>query len=186
MRQLNCRMLDQVQGAGRSKVATGLVVALLGAALLLPAGVGAALAATRHGSWTSYAAEPAQGHPCFVAARPLAREPAGLRRDPAYVYVSAVTGSDVTGEVSIKFGFPLRHAAPVIATIGGARFILFGHGERAFVADRAEEVKFIASMRKGARMIVTATSDRGNLMRDTYVLAGLVAALQELSAAPCA
>lgn len=158
---------------------------MLGATLLLPSGVGAALAATRHGSWNSYTAQPAEGQPCFVAARPLVREPIGLRRDPAYVYVSAVTGGGVTGEVSIKFGFPLRHAAPVIATIGGARFVLFGHGERAFVADRAEEVRFIESMRKGARMVVTATSDRGNLTRDTYVLAGLSAALQDLSAAPC-
>jgi hypothetical protein len=142
-------------------------------------------AAIRHGTWISQTDRPGGDLPCYVAASPIAREPKGLRRDPAYAYVTVLPRDGIAGEVSFKFGFPLRHGTEVVAIIGAARFRLFALGERAFVADRPEEERLLESMRRGTRLVVIATSDRGNVTRDTYALSGLAEALSSLAAADC-
>lgn len=135
-------------------------------------------AATRHGVWTSQIERPDRSSLCYVAGAPLAREPKGLRRDPAFVHVALSKTAGISGEISLKLGFPLKHGVDVIVTVDAAHFRLFASGERAFVADPAIEARLLEAMRRGQRLVVTATSDRGTQTRDTYVLAGFADALK--------
>ncbi len=140
-------------------------------------------AATRHGSWVSFTDRADGREPCFIAASPLAREPRGPRRDPAFAYVTLLPSHGIAGEISFKLGFPLRHGSQVVVAIGVAQIKLFVLGERAFVVTREEETRMLEAMRKGSRMVVTAISDRGAVTRDSYSLAGMAQALQAATAA---
>jgi hypothetical protein len=132
--------------------------------------------------WTFYSHKGSQSKLCFATGSPKIREPAGLRRDPSFFYVSAWPNDGVKSEVSVKIGYPFRKGSDVIVTIGKTTFKLFTKDDRAFVTDPAEERKLIDAMKKGSSMVVQGISERGMGTKDTYSLSGIERALQALRA----
>ena len=57
---------------------------------------------------------------------------------------------------------------------------MFSADERAYVQDATQELKLLDAMKKGAKLAVTATTATGTTVTDTYSLAGLGQAMQEL------
>ncbi|MDZ4841980.1 MAG: invasion associated locus B family protein [Hyphomicrobium aestuarii] len=146
----------------------------------------AAIAIRTFNGWTLYS-ETAQQQICFLAASPAETAPAGIKRDPALLYISAWPKEGVRTEVSFKLGFPARKASEPVVSVTGpgsappTAFRMFVKDDRAFVADATQELKLIEAMRKGSRLVVQSTSERGTSVTDTFPLAGITAGLQALA-----
>lgn len=160
---------------------------ILGASLLstasaIPAHAQGALEIGRRGAWIIHQTPDADSKICFAATPPVAKEPAGANRSKMLLYVSAWPKEGVKAEVSVKLGYPIKAGSDVTVTVGDDAFALFPKDDRAFVSDATEELKLIEAMKKGSKLIVQATSERGTATTDTYSLAGLSQALQALAA----
>jgi hypothetical protein len=120
---------------------------------------------------------------CYVLAEPKERKPAGLKRDPAYMFISNRMADGTKNEIAFQIGFSAKPGAPAVAEIGTTKFDLLtdakasGGGRpsgnsSAFLANSAQENQFIELMKRGNELIVKTTSLKGNETVDRYVLAG--------------
>ena len=118
-----------------------------------------------------------KGKTCYALAQPKDRLPATLKRDPAYVFISNRPGENVRSEVSIIMGFAMKDNSEATADIGGTSFDLICKGSNAWVKNPAKEPEFIETLKKGSKLVVHATSIKGNATTDSYSLAGIGDAL---------
>jgi len=154
----------------------------LAAASPLTAAAQGAVETGRYGAWIMHQSADASSKICFAATQPTAKEPAGANRAKTLLYVSAWPKEGVKAEISIKLGYPIKTGSDITVTVGNDAFTLFPKEDRAYVADATEELKLIEVMRKGSKLTVQATSERGTATTDTYSLSGLSQALQALAA----
>ena len=134
-----------------------------------------------YSSWTAFTHGEGASLLCFATAQPTKQEPAGAKRNPAFVYVSSWPKDGVKAEISVRVGYQLKNGSDVTMSVGNASFKLFVHGDRAYIADAGEELKVIEAMRKGSSLTVVGTSERGTTTTDTSSLAGISQALQAVA-----
>jgi len=132
-----------------------------------------------YGDWGVFVAEGEKSKTCYALATPKERAPAGLKRDPAYVFISNRPGENVREEVSVIMGFPMKEGSGR-AEIGGTGFALIATGANAWIKNQAEEAKFVNALKKGSKLIVKASSLRGHVTTDSYSLNGLSQALERV------
>jgi hypothetical protein len=137
---------------------------------------GANLIATL-GDWAVYTAQSGRSKICYALAQPQQRLPAGLNRDPAYLFVSMRPAENVRNEVALVMGFTTRDTAPAEAVIGTTTFALLTKGGSAWLKNPAEEAQAIASMVRGQSLTVRVQSARGNALTDLYSLNGFAQAV---------
>jgi len=135
-------------------------------------------------------------------AQPKDREPADLKRDPAYAFISDRPAEGVRNEVSFIMGFDVanppdesldasdekaakgKKRKPTIrgatATVGDQSFDLLAKATNLWVKNAAKEGQLVDEMRKGAKLEVKAMSKKGNLTTDTYSLAGFSQAMERV------
>jgi hypothetical protein len=129
---------------------------------------------------------------CYVLAEPKERKPAGLKRDPAYIFISNRTADGTKNEIAFQIGFSAKPGAPASAEIGTTKFDLLTDAKAAsggkssgnssaFLTNSAQENQFIDLMKRGNELIVKTTSLKGNETVDRYVLAGFGKAHELLS-----
>jgi hypothetical protein len=134
-----------------------------------------------YGDWGAYlATQGAKKKTCYALAQPKDREPAKLKRDPAYIFISSRPAENVRNEISIIMGFAMKDNSEAQADIGGSRFELIAKGSNAWIKNPAEESQFIESMKKGSKLVIKAASSKGNMTTDSYSLAGLSQALERV------
>lgn len=117
---------------------------------------------------------------CFLTSAPKSSSPTSDTREHPRVYISAWPQEGVKAEPSVTIGFVTKKGSDITAAIGAQSFTLFADKERAFVADATNELKFVEAMRKGSKLAITATDSEGKEITDTYSLAGVGQAMQEL------
>jgi invasion protein IalB len=133
------------------------------------------------GDWGAYLAQQgAKKKTCYALAQPKDRDPAKLKRDPAYIFISSRPAENVHNEISIIMGFAMKDNSEAQADIGGTRFDLIAKGSNAWIKNPAEEAHFIESMKKGSKLVIKASSSKGNTTTDSYSLAGLSQALERV------
>lgn len=132
-----------------------------------------------YGDWNVFLAHTEKSKTCYALATPKDRAPAGLNRDPAYVFISNRPGENVRGEVSIIVGFPVKEDGARVE-ISGSSFALVVKGANAWIKNQAEEPKFVDALKKGAKLTIKAASLKGNVTTDTYSLSGLSQALERV------
>jgi invasion protein IalB len=132
-----------------------------------------------YGDWGVFVAEGEKSKTCYALATPKERAPSGLKRDPAYVFISNRPGENVHEEVSVILGFPMKEGSGR-AEIGGTSFALIATGANAWIKNQAEEAKFVDALKKGSKLIVKAASLRGHVTTDSYSLNGLSQALERV------
>ncbi|MGH6811791.1 MAG: invasion associated locus B family protein [Methylocella sp.] len=133
-----------------------------------------------YGDWGVFLAQGEKSKTCYALATPKDRAPAGLKRDPAYVFISDRPAENVREEVSIIMGFPMKEGGGR-AEIAGSGFALIAKGANAWIKNQAEEAKFVDALKKGSKLIVKAPSLRGHVTTDTYSLNGLSQALERVA-----
>ena len=132
-----------------------------------------------YGDWGVFLAQTEKSKTCYALATPKDRAPAGLKRDPAYVFIANRPGENVREEVSIIMGFPMKEGSGR-AEIAGSGFALIAKGANAWIKNQAEEAKFVDALKKGAKLIIKASSLRGHVTTDSYSLTGLAQALERV------
>jgi invasion protein IalB len=131
------------------------------------------------GDWGVFVARGEKSKTCYALASPKERAPAGLNRDPAYLFVSTRPGENVREEFSVIFGFPAKEDSAK-AEVSGASFALIAKGSNAWIKNQAEESRLIDALKKGSKLVIKAASARGNVTTDTYSLSGLSQALEKV------
>lgn len=136
----------------------------------------------QYGDWGAYTASPAGKKVCFALGKPKTTktEPAGRKRDPAYVFVSTRPAEKVKNEVSIIIGYPFKTSSDATAEVGTAKFAMYTLNDGAWIKNVAEEARMVDAMRKGADLTVKGTSGRGTQSTDEYSLKGLSQALDKV------
>ncbi len=133
----------------------------------------------QYGDWGAYTASPGGKKVCFALSKPKSSQtnPAGRKRDPAYVFVSTRPAENVKNEVSIIIGYPFKANSDATAEIGSTKFAMYTQNDGAWIKNVADENRMIDAMRKGSEMTVKGTSGRGTQSTDQYSLKGLTEAL---------
>ena len=136
----------------------------------------------QYGDWGAYTATPGGTRVCFALAKPKTSktEPAGRKRDPAFIFVSTRPAENVRNEVSVQIGYPFKTSSDATAEIGATKFAMYTQNDGAWIKNVAEEVRMIDAMRKGADLTVKGTSGRGTTSTDQYSLKGLAQALDKI------
>ena len=139
-----------------------------------------------YGDWSVFHSQSGKTRICYTLAQPKSRDPDDLKRDPAYAFISERPAEGVRNEVSFIMGFDVgapggdsddskdkkkKLVAPT-AAVGDASFDLLPKGANLWVKNAAQESDLITEMRKGGKLVVKATSKKGNLTTDTYSLSG--------------
>lgn len=154
--------------------------AVLSAMTTAAAAQGASVSGT-FGAWSLYTTAAGASQLCFVAAAPEEKKPATANRATMLFYISAWPKDGVRSEVSVKLGYPIKKGSTVEVAVGKETFKLFAKDERAYVANATEELKLLEALKKGAKVVVAATSERGTTTTDVYSLTGLTQALQAMA-----
>ena len=133
----------------------------------------------QYGDWGAYTAAPDGKKVCFTLAKPKSSttNPAGRKRDPAYVFISTRPSENVRNEISAIVGYPLRPSSDATAEVGSAKFAMYTQNDGAWIKNVAEEARLIEAMRKGADLTIRGTSSRGTQSVDVYSLKGLTQAM---------
>jgi len=131
----------------------------------------------QYGDWGVYVSQNPKTKICFALSQPKERQPATLKRDPAYFFVSTRPGENVKNEVSILVGFPLKEDVEASLQVGSDTYSLYARKDGAWVRNIADEARLIESLRKGSSLTVKSTSLRGNVTTDRYSLSGVTQAL---------
>jgi hypothetical protein len=130
------------------------------------------------GEWGAYATQ-GKAKTCYALAQPKSREPASIKRDPAYVFISTRPAENVKSEISVIMGFAMKDGSEATAEIGDAEYSLIAKGANAWVKNPAEEGRLIDAMKKGSKLTVKAISTKGKATTDSYSLSGLGQALDK-------
>jgi invasion protein IalB len=164
----------------RSVLIAGLMFAATAAVAQTKSTAPAPTAVAQYGDWGVYASQSARTKVCYALAQPKDRQPAGLKRDPGYLFIATRPGENVKNEVSVTVGFPIKDGTEAQLEVGDGKFSLYTKGDGAWVRNAAEEARLVDTLRKGRELTVKATSLRGNVTTDRYVLTGLAQALDRV------
>jgi len=140
-------------------------------------------------SWTAWSGTDANGAMCYISAVPESWTPqeikgAPVKRSPIHFLIINRKGLGTKNEVQTLVGYPFHPAnANVTAAIDGKSFPMVTEGEAAWLAVEADEANFVEALKKGGKLVVKGTSQKGNLMTDNYNLSGVTAALGEIAKA---
>jgi hypothetical protein len=129
----------------------------------------------QYGDWGAYWAMPNGRKVCFSIAKQKASvtNPAGRKRDPAYVFISTRPSENVRNEVSVIIGYPFKDKTDATAEIGADKFAMYTLNDGAWIKNVAEEARMVDAMRKGSDLTVKGVSGHGTESTDTYSLKGL-------------
>lgn len=136
------------------------------------------------GSWAVYASDTANGRVCYALAMPKDRQPAGLTRDQAYLFVSSRPQENVREEISFVLGFPPKDGADAQLVVGKTTYVVSTKAQgNAWLKTPKDDSAAIELMKKVPQIQLKVTSKRGNALTDIYVMAGLVQALNQVKRA---
>ena len=158
----------------------GMFLACAAAAPAAAQGQPQSKAVAQFGDWSVYVST-ASPKVCYAISQPKTRAPEGLKRDPAYFFISTRPGENVKNEVTVTMGFPLKEGSDATLTVGNATLQLYTKDQGAWVRNVADESKLVDAMKRGKDLTVASTSLRGNATTDKYSLVGLGQALDRVA-----
>jgi hypothetical protein len=157
--------------------------------------VAAALVATQAGAdsgptllgafknWSALQSVSRDGKSCYAMSQPKSSEPKKAKRDPIYFLINSWPARPAKDEVEIVLGYETKTDSTVTVAVGKEKFELFtkndGDNSNAWMKDSGEEARLVAAMQHGATAVVSGTSARGTVTKDTYSLSGISDALNK-------
>lgn len=132
------------------------------------------------GDWGVYVNKAAKT--CFALSQPKERQPANVKRNPAYFFVTTKPEEKLVNEVNIQVGFDQKEDAAVNASVGtGASFALFVRKQGLWIKDPADEAKLLDAMKKEKDLTLRLTPASGAPTTDRYSLSGFQQALDRVA-----
>jgi hypothetical protein len=164
---------------------------LVGAALALTAVTGAlAQGAAKptllgtYKNWTMWSYDgsygESQGKVCYIYSEPEKMQPTKLDHGRVSFSVTIVPAAEKSTEANFVAGYPLKEQSKVTVEIGDRQFTMFTEGDSAWLVNKEDEPALLEAMRGGTRMVIKATSGKGNNTTYDYSLAGVTAASDKM------
>ena len=113
---------------------------------------------------------------CYAQSIPIVRAPKKLKRDPSRLFVSFRPLENIKNEISLTNGYEFKLETPVTAKSGKRVYDLFSKGRFAWVIDNEDEKKLISTMKKASRLMVVASTNKGDQTTDHYSMMGFTKA----------
>lgn len=135
-----------------------------------------------HGDWKAYRHGSGDTRMCFAVTSASEQVPSSSDRQKAHIYVTAWPRAGIRSEISVLVGTFMRRGTEIRADVGGRSFALQADGDRAFVVDQVEEQRLLEAMQRGKVLTVAASTGQGEILRDSYSLSGVTAAVQAATA----
>lgn len=133
--------------------------------------------------WIAYSYKDASGTVCYMASTPKKDEGKYTKRGDIYVVITHRPKEKSYGVVNFVAGYDYKPSAPVTVKIGRKTIDkIFTDGDKAWAISDDVDKDLVDTMKKGDRMIVSGTSSKGTLTKDTYSLRGFSAAYKAISA----
>ena len=128
--------------------------------------------------WMIYKQETAKGRICFMSSVPkeLRGDYDRANRGETRVFVSHGPGKAERDVVSVLAGYRYKKQSEVDFSIDKKSATLFTLDNRAWSQGPEDDMRLVASMKRGSKLIVTGVSSRNNKTIDEYSLSGFTAA----------
>jgi hypothetical protein len=138
-------------------------------------------------SWSAYETGAGDSRVCYALSRPTSTEPAKIKRDSAFILINDWPDRHAKAEPEVVPGFQYKDGSNVSAQLGSETVTFFTKNDGgvggAWVDAQADEERLVDAMKTAPEAVVTGTSKRGTVVRDTYSLAGFADALDKAQAA---
>lgn len=128
--------------------------------------------------WMVYKQETANGRICFMSSVPkkMRGDYDRANRGETRVFVSHGPGRAERDVVSVLAGYRYKKQSEVDFSIDKKSANLFTLENRAWSQGPEDDMKLVAAMKRGSKLIVTGVSSRNNKTIDEYALSGFTAA----------
>ena len=128
--------------------------------------------------WVVYKQETAKGRICFMSSVPeeLRGDYDRANRGETRVFVSHGPGKAERDVVSVLAGYRYKKQSEVEFSIDKKSATLFTLDNRAWSQGPEDDMRLVAAMKRGSKLIVTGVSSRNNKTIDEYSLSGFTAA----------
>ena len=137
-------------------------------------------------SWTMWSYDgnygSTQGKVCYIYSEPEKMQPPRLDHGRVSFSVTSVPADAAATEANFVAGYDLKEQSRVTVEIGDREFTMFTEGDSAWLVNKEDEPDLLEAMRGGTRMVVKATSRRGNSTTYDYSLSGVTAASDKMKA----
>jgi hypothetical protein len=133
----------------------------------------------QYGDWGVYVNKTAKI--CFALTQPKERQPANVKRDPAYFFVTTRPNDKLVNEISIMTGMTLKEDAEVAVIASGASFPMYVKGHGLWIKDTSDEPKLLDALKKDKEITLKLTPSKGAVTTDRYSLTGLPQALERVA-----
>lgn len=133
----------------------------------------------QYGDWGVYVNKTAKI--CFALTQPKERQPANVKRDPAYFFVTTRPSDKLTNEISIMTGFALKEESEIAVIANGMSFPMYVKGPGLWIKDTADEPKLLDALKKDKEITLKLTPAKGAVTTDRYSLTGLPQALERVA-----
>jgi len=155
--------------------------------LALPAAAEPANLLGVFGNWSAYTSGTGSNLTCYAMSKPRATRPAGAKRGPIYLLVSAWPSRRVKAEPQVIYGYQGKEGAAAALGVGSEKFVFFirnnGKEGSAWLQQLGENNRLITAMQEGVSAVASGTSARGTRTNDTYSLSGFNDAMAKVHAA---
>lgn len=130
--------------------------------------------------WNVFKLDTGDDTVCFAVSEPKDRAPKNVNHGDIFMIVSTWKSGAAVNQPSFKAGFNFRPRSTPEIRIGSDRFDMYPSDNEAFIEANEDERRLINAMKRGADMIVRATSARGTAVTYEISLLGVTAALDRV------
>ncbi len=123
---------------------------------------------------------------CYMISVPKSSKASrkGASRGDIYLTITHRPKYGIKDELNVIVGYPLKVGSEVSASIDGKRaYKLFTEGRGAWAYDPKDDAALVKAMKRGNRLVVNGTSQRGTRTTDRYSLSGFTAAYNAITRA---
>lgn len=126
-----------------------------------------------YGPWKALTFDqPGRGKVCFMSAKPQKQEGKFTKRGDVAFFITHWAAEGTRDVVSVSIGYPFKKGSKLTLGIDGRDYSMLTDGEMAWAADSKADKTISEAVRKGSKLTVKATSQRGTTTTDTYDLSG--------------
>ena len=133
--------------------------------------------------WDAYTHSEGGNMICYMVSTPKDSQPKNVRRGDIYFMVTHRPAEQVTDEVYLNIGYPIKKGSSVDVKVGSQRFTMITEDRDAWAPDAASDAKLVKSMIRGRDMQISGTSQRGTRTTDKFSLLGFTAAHKAITSA---
>lgn len=131
-----------------------------------------------HGEWNVYTLMQDGKKTCYIASAPTGKSGTYKSRGEPYALVTH-RSADVD-EVSVSSGYPYKEKSEAKLNVDKKEYKLFTKDELAWAYDEKQDSTIVKAMKKGSKMVVKGSSQKGTTSADTYSLKGFSKAYDEM------